>query len=217
MVLGNHEFDAGDDKLGAFLKNLTFPIISANIQSDHPVLNSTIKPFQIYEKHQLAVIGVTTEETSSISNPGKGTRFSDPVTAVQATIDFIKATTNITRFAAITHIGYEEDKKLAAETTGLHLIMGGHSHTLLGDGPNAAGSYPTIVDNKDGDEVFIVTAYSKYSCLYVVEITNPLKDGANILGILTSPMILMARSLRIREHLYTSQTLLARIPNYRLK
>jgi 2',3'-cyclic-nucleotide 2'-phosphodiesterase (5'-nucleotidase family) len=37
--------------------------------------------------------------------------------------------------------------------------MGGHSHTLLGDMPNAKGKYPTIVDNKDGDEVFIVTAY----------------------------------------------------------
>jgi 2',3'-cyclic-nucleotide 2'-phosphodiesterase (5'-nucleotidase family) len=37
--------------------------------------------------------------------------------------------------------------------------MGGHSHTLLGDMSNAKGKYPTIVDNKDGDEVFIVTAY----------------------------------------------------------
>jgi 2',3'-cyclic-nucleotide 2'-phosphodiesterase (5'-nucleotidase family) len=37
--------------------------------------------------------------------------------------------------------------------------MGGHSHTLLGDMPKAEGKYPTIIENKDGDEVFIVTAY----------------------------------------------------------
>jgi len=37
--------------------------------------------------------------------------------------------------------------------------MGGHSHTLLGDMEDAEGKYPTIVKNKDGDEVFIVTAY----------------------------------------------------------
>jgi 2',3'-cyclic-nucleotide 2'-phosphodiesterase (5'-nucleotidase family) len=79
--------------------------------------------------------------------------------AVQNAIDEIKSTTNITRIAAITHIGYEEDQKLAEATSGLQLIMGGHSHTLLGDMPNAKGKYPTIVDNKDGDEVFIVTAY----------------------------------------------------------
>jgi 2',3'-cyclic-nucleotide 2'-phosphodiesterase (5'-nucleotidase family) len=37
--------------------------------------------------------------------------------------------------------------------------MGGHSHTLLGDMEKAKGKYPTIVENQDGDEVFIVTAY----------------------------------------------------------
>jgi 2',3'-cyclic-nucleotide 2'-phosphodiesterase (5'-nucleotidase family) len=78
---------------------------------------------------------------------------------VQNAIDEIKSSTNITRIAAITHIGYEEDQKLAQATTGLQLIMGGHSHTLLGDMTGAKGKYPTIVDNKDGDEVFIVTAY----------------------------------------------------------
>lgn len=78
---------------------------------------------------------------------------------MQNAIDEIKSTTNITRIAAITHIGYDEDQKLAQATSGLQLIMGGHSHTLLGDMTNAKGKYPTIVDNKDGDEVFIVTAY----------------------------------------------------------
>lgn len=78
---------------------------------------------------------------------------------MQKAIDEIKSTTNITRIAAITHIGYEEDQKLAKATSGLQLIMGGHSHTLLGDMKDAEGKYPTIVENKDGDEVFIVTAY----------------------------------------------------------
>lgn len=172
MTLGNHEFDGGDDKLGAFLANLTnIPIISANIQSNHTILNATIKPFHIYEKYGLAVIGVTTPETPSISSPGAGTTFSDPVKAVQDTIDYIKRTTNITRIAAITHIGYEEDQKLAAETTGLQLIMGGHSHTLLGDMTGASGKYPTIVDNKDGDEVFIVTAYRWGEYLGYIDVT----------------------------------------------
>lgn len=37
--------------------------------------------------------------------------------------------------------------------------MGGHSHTLIGDMEGAAGKYPTIAKNLDGEEVFIVTAY----------------------------------------------------------
>lgn len=160
MTLGNHEFDGGDDELAAFLDNLTFPIISANIQSTNPVLNRTIKPFHIYEDYDLAVIGVTTESTPLIANVGPGTTFSPAIEAVQNTIDYIRNTTNITRIAAITHIGYEEDQRLAEETTGLHLIMGGHSHTLLSnDTENASGPYPTIRFNQDGEEVFIVTAY----------------------------------------------------------
>ncbi|KAL1610789.1 hypothetical protein SLS60_002460 [Paraconiothyrium brasiliense] len=160
MTLGNHEFDGGDEELGAFLQNLTnIPIISANIHSTNEVLNKTIKPYHIFWDKGLALIGVTTEDTASISNPGNGTTFSSAVEAVQNAIDEIKATTNITRIAAITHIGYDKDQELAAQTSGLQLIMGGHSHTLLGNMTGAEGSYPTITTNKDGDEVFIVTAY----------------------------------------------------------
>lgn len=159
MTIGNHEFDGGDDELAEFLNNLTFPIVSANIKSDHEGLNKSIKPYHIFEDKGLALIGVTTDTTPGISSPGEGTTFSDPVEAVQAAIDEIKATTNITRIAAITHIGYDKDQELAEQTSGLQLIMGGHSHTLLGDMEDAEGKYPTIVKNKDGEEVFIVTAY----------------------------------------------------------
>ncbi|KAI0490204.1 Metallo-dependent phosphatase-like protein [Xylaria cf. heliscus] len=171
MTLGNHEWDGGDDKLGDFLKNLTFPIVSANVISDNEKLNSTIKPYHIFEDYGLAVIGVTTETVPSISSPGKGTTFTDVATAVQSSIDEIKRTTNVTRIAAITHIGYEEDKKLAKATSGLQLIMGGHSHTPLGDFEGAEGPYPTLETNKDGDEVFIVTAYRWGEYLGYIDVT----------------------------------------------
>ncbi|KAJ4377712.1 hypothetical protein N0V83_000541 [Neocucurbitaria cava] len=159
MTLGNHEFDGGDEKLGQFLENLTFPIISANVHSQNEKVNKSVKPYHIFQEYGLALIGVTTNETKSISNPDDSTTFSDVVEAVQSAVDEIKATTNITRIAAITHIGYDKDQELAQAVSGLQLIMGGHSHTLLGDMEDAKGKYPTIVDNKDGDEVFIVTAY----------------------------------------------------------
>jgi 2',3'-cyclic-nucleotide 2'-phosphodiesterase (5'-nucleotidase family) len=171
MTLGNHEFDGGDDMLGEFLENLTFPIISANIQSDNPVLNRTIQPYHIYEEYGIAVIGVTTETTPGISSPGGGTIFTDVVEAVQNAIDEIYETTNVTRIAALTHIGYEEDRELAQSTTGLYLIMGGHSHTPLGTGEDEEGSYPTIVRNADDEEVFIVTAYRWGEYLGYIDVT----------------------------------------------
>jgi 2',3'-cyclic-nucleotide 2'-phosphodiesterase (5'-nucleotidase family) len=188
MTLGNHEFDGGDAELGEFLNNLTFPIISANVHSQDENVNKTVKPYTIFEEHGLALIGVTAPETASISNSDPTTIFSDTVEvcanipnnvnrslmmfqAVQGAIDEIKATTDITRIAAITHIGYDKDQELAAATTGLQLIMGGHSHTLLGDMEDAEGKYPTIVENQDGDEVFIVTAYRWGEYLGYIDVT----------------------------------------------
>jgi 2',3'-cyclic-nucleotide 2'-phosphodiesterase (5'-nucleotidase family) len=79
MTLGNHEFDAGDEKLGQFLENLTFPIISANLHSQNEKVNKSVKPYHIFEEYGLALIGVTTDETPSISNPDDSTTFSDVV------------------------------------------------------------------------------------------------------------------------------------------
>ncbi|KAF2713778.1 Metallo-dependent phosphatase [Pleomassaria siparia CBS 279.74] len=159
MTIGNHEFDGGEEKLGDFFESLNFPIIAANINSQNPKLNRTIKPYHIFQEQGLALIGVTTDTTPTISSPDESTIFSDAVEAVQNAINDIKTTTNITRIAAITHIGYDKDQELAEKTTGLQLIIGGHSHTLLGDMDKAEGKYPTIKKNKDGEEVFIVTAY----------------------------------------------------------
>lgn len=171
MTLGNHEWDGGDGELGEFLLNLTFPVVSANVISEYEALNKTIKPYVIFDKQEIALIGATTPTTVSIANVGNGTKMLDVVETVQKTIDHIKSTTNITRIVALTHIGYEEDQKLAEETTGLSLIMGGHSHTLLGDMEGAAGKYPTIKKNKDGDEVFIVTAHRWGEYLGYIDVT----------------------------------------------
>jgi 2',3'-cyclic-nucleotide 2'-phosphodiesterase (5'-nucleotidase family) len=95
-----------------------------------------------------------------ISSPGAGTTFQDPITVVQATIDHIHEKYNpSTKIIAMTHIGYDQDQLLAAKTRGVYLVIGGHSHTLLGDMPGAEGKYPTVIKNLEGEDVFVVTAF----------------------------------------------------------
>jgi 2',3'-cyclic-nucleotide 2'-phosphodiesterase (5'-nucleotidase family) len=160
MTLGNHEFDDGDDLLANFLHELDFPIISSNIHTDNSKLASALLPYKIFKKHNLAVFAVTTETTASISHPGNGTTFEDPIAAAKRTVKAIKKRhRDVKRIVALTHIGYDKDIELAKATTDISLIIGGHSHTLLGDETDAKGKYPTIETNLDGDEVFIVTAY----------------------------------------------------------
>ncbi|PPQ92091.1 hypothetical protein CVT25_008272 [Psilocybe cyanescens] len=160
MTLGNHEFDDGDDLLAAFLRNLTFPVISSNVHSKNRKLASALTPFKIFSKHKLALLAVTTETTATISNPSNLTTFEDPVAAAKSTVKFIKKYyPDINRIVALTHIGYEKDIELAKSTRDISLIIGGHSHTLLGNMAGAQGAYPTIATNLDGDEVFVVTSY----------------------------------------------------------
>lgn len=60
--------------------------------------------------------------------------------SVQQTVDYVLANENITRIVLITHIGYDDDIALAKNTRKVHLIVGGHSHTLLGNFTGAAVS-----------------------------------------------------------------------------
>ena len=96
--------------------------------------------------------------TKKVSIAGPGTDFSDPIEAVQKAINELQGL-GVNRTIALTHIGYDKDIELASKTRGLDLIIGGHSHTLIGDFPEAKGKYPTIQKDLDGQEVFIVTAY----------------------------------------------------------
>ncbi|KAK0389964.1 hypothetical protein NLU13_3537 [Sarocladium strictum] len=171
MTLGNHEWDGGDEELGLFLNNLTFPVVSANIVSEYENLKKNIKKYHIFEVYGVAVIGATTETTPGISSVGELTTFLDPIPEIQRAVYEIRNTTNITRIIALTHLGYDVDKRLAAETEGLSLIIGGHSHTPLGPMPNPLGGYPTIVDNINGDEVFVVTAYRWGEFLGYIDMT----------------------------------------------
>ncbi|KAF9032947.1 Metallo-dependent phosphatase [Panaeolus papilionaceus] len=160
MTLGNHEFDDGDDLLANFIGKLNFPVISSNIHSKNPQLATSLIPYKIFPKHKLAIIAVTTEDTATISNPSNRTTFEDPIVAAKRTVKFIKTFhRNVERIVALTHIGYDRDIELAKSTRDISLIIGGHSHTLLGNMTGSKGAYPTIATNLDGDEVFVVTSY----------------------------------------------------------
>ncbi|KAJ6500851.1 Metallo-dependent phosphatase-like protein [Mycena sanguinolenta] len=159
MTLGNHEFDQGDAYLGQFLDNLTMPIVCANVDSQDKSINSTVKPYHIFPQYKLAVVAVTTDTIPAISNSDDTTTFADPTETIQYWVDYVYAHEDVERVIAMTHIGYDVDISMARNTRGIHLIIGGHSHTLLGDMAGAAGPYPTIETNLDGEEVFVVTAY----------------------------------------------------------
>ena len=168
MTLGNHEFDRGPALLGSLAQQARFPMVSANVDvSGEPALVGRIKPFALFRfgREQVAVIGATTPSTPLMTADVGGVRFLDPAASIAPIVRELKAK-GVHRIVLLSHNGYEEDLQLARSVPGLDLIVGGHSHTLLGDrarlaalGLRPAGPYPTEVQGPEGNTVLVVQAW----------------------------------------------------------
>jgi len=160
MAVGNHEFDDGQETLAKFIDGAKFPLLSANLDvSGTPVLNGKIHPYTIKEigGEKVGIFGLTTKDVKIISNIGAGVEVKDPIETAKSVVTELE-NQGINKIIALTHLGYSEDKKLAAAVDGIDIIIGGHSHTLLGDMEGAEGPYPTVVKSPSGADELIVTA-----------------------------------------------------------
>lgn len=136
MVLGNHEFDWGRDVLTGNLQNATFPFLSANITDDNGRLLPGVRPYVIIERKgvKVALIGITTPETAYTTRMEnvKGLTFIAPREAVPRLIKEVKQK-GARLVVLLTHLGLDEDRKLAAAVPGIDVIVGGHTHTVVAD------------------------------------------------------------------------------------
>lgn len=174
FALGNHEFDDGDAGLANFLDALNSsacvtPALAANVTpaDSSPIKEGYIKPYTIIEREgqKIGLIGIDiAQKTKNSSFPDAGTTFQDETVTAQKYINELKGQ-GVNKIILMTHYQYENDLKLAANLSGVDVIVGGDSHTLLGDetfnklGFNPAGEYPTRVTDKDGNPVCVVQAW----------------------------------------------------------
>lgn len=167
MVFGNHEFDLGPRPLTDFVKGAAFPVIFGNVDaSGDKGLGPLDKDPVILEVggETVAVLGVVTSDTPEISSPGPTLRFEDPVTYLKRAVAAVQAQ-GIEHILVLSHVGVNEDIRIAAAVPGIDAIIGGHSHTLFSNtDKDAPYRYPLMADGPDGGKVPIVQAgaYSKY-------------------------------------------------------
>ena len=177
FALGNHEFDDGDGTLVQFLDFLTADphcattTISANVvpQIGTPLAPTSpidyIQPYAIkeFQGQKVAFIGITVAgKTQNSSQPLPTTQFLNEVETTQRYVDKLQVM-GIDNIVLVTHYGYQNDLALAQAVTGVDAIIGGDSHTLLGDfaqyGLPSAGAYPTMTTNANGDPVCVAQAW----------------------------------------------------------
>ena len=177
FALGNHEFDDGDAGLASFLDELAKGdcntiVLAANVMPEIGVSPLTrqsatdyFRPSHIFTRNglQIGVVGIDiARKTKQSSSPDETTLFADEFTTAQAEIEKLQSQ-GIAHIILLTHYQYANDIALAQKLQGVDVIIGGDSHTLLGDfaalGKESSGPYPTLVTNGDGDITCVAQAW----------------------------------------------------------
>ncbi len=169
VTLGNHEFDNGVEELARRVDRAEFPVLSANYDFSGSAMDGKTLPFKLFDVKGVKVgaFGLTINTRGMVDAANaRGAVYKDPVACAQWAADTLRAL-GADVVVALTHLGehstpfYIGDDSLAAKTSGIDLILGGHSHT---DGIST-------VRNKEGGEVTIVQQASQGRLLGRVDIT----------------------------------------------
>lgn len=127
---GNHEFSASLKQFNKNIQTGGFPVIDANLL-DKSTSKPALPEYIIREINgvNIAFFGLTTPAASSYKAAKEGFTLTDPIETAKKLVPELQKKADI--IIAVTHIGYDEDIKLAKEVDGIDIIIGGHSHTRL--------------------------------------------------------------------------------------
>ncbi|MBV1868604.1 MAG: 5'-nucleotidase/apyrase family protein [Marinosulfonomonas sp.] len=188
MTVGNHEFDDGPEVLRGFMDTINFPILMSNADvSGEALLAGKLAKSTVIERggEKLGLIGLTPHDTDDLASPGPNVTFTDPVGAVQGEVDKLTAQ-GVNKIIVLSHSGLNVDKRVAAETTGVDVIVGGHDNSLLSNtNERAKGPYPVMVGN-----TAIVQAYAYGK--YLGELNVTFDDAGNIIEAVGEPVLIDA-------------------------
>jgi 5'-nucleotidase len=154
-TMGNHDFDAGLDGFLHALPHANFPFLCANYDFSETILAGKTQKNRIFQRGswKIGVFGIGVELEGLVPNDKFGaTKYLDPiVTANQQAEELKKQGCNL--IICLSHLGleYDSDKVsdmvLAEKSSGIQLILGGHTHSLL--------PQPRYVKNASGQLVLI--------------------------------------------------------------
>lgn len=155
-TLGNHDFDIGLEGLNKQLPIAKFAMLNANYDFKDTILAGKIEPYKIFQRGEIkiGVFGVGIELEGLVPSKMYGnTVYKDPIPISSDIAHHLRFEQGCHLVICLSHLGYRyegtkvSDHILAAETSNIDLIIGGHTHTFL--------DKPDEVKNKDGKMVLI--------------------------------------------------------------
>ena len=137
-VIGNHEFDYGQDVLNARIDQAEFPFICDNV-SDASGALADVNGFELITKDGFTIAFVGVVETGSpglrpLTHPKKieGLTFTEGLNSFPNYED-LKADNDADLLVALTHYGYYKDQQILETYSFVDLVIGGHSNGEYGN------------------------------------------------------------------------------------
>jgi len=138
VTIGNHEFDFGLDNMIRLFKMAEFPVVCSNYDFADTELKDIVKPYLVLKRQgvRIGVFALCPPLEGLVSRKNYGPlKFLDPVEVTDRMVDVLRNQEKCDVVICLSHLGWEvsdyPDNELIKRTSGIDLILGGHSHTYL--------------------------------------------------------------------------------------
>ena len=138
VTIGNHEFDFGLENMTRLFKMATFPIVCSNYDFADTELKDIVKPYIVLKRKgvKIGVFALCPPLQGLVSTNNYGPlSFLDPVEVTDRMVDVLRNQEKCDVVICLSHLGWEvseyPDNEVIRRTSGIDLLLGGHSHTYL--------------------------------------------------------------------------------------
>lgn len=153
-TIGNHEFDFGLDNMAALFEKMEYPVVCANYDFTGTVCDGLVKPYTVIRRcgKKIGVFGLSPDPDGLVAKDNyAGVKFVSPVDAANRCVKELKSK-GCDLIVCLSHLGWKinneyNDEKLVVSTSGIDVLLGGHSHDYFPE--------PLYCKNAVGKDVFV--------------------------------------------------------------
>jgi len=137
-TIGNHEFDFGLDNMTRLFKMAKFPIVCSNYDFGNTELAKVVKKYIVIKRNgiKIGVFALCPELEGLVFAGNYGPlKYLNPSAVAQQMIDLLKNQQKCDYVICLSHLGWQKSTfpcdRVIRETSGLDLVLDGHTHTYL--------------------------------------------------------------------------------------
>lgn len=151
-TIGNHEFDFGIENMARIFALAEFPVVCANYDFTGTPCEGIVKPWAVIERggKRIGVFGLSPDPSGLVAKDCyAGVKFISPVEAASKAVAALEKE-GCDAIVCLSHLGWKipneyNDERLMKETSGIDVVLGGHSHNYIEE--------PVVYKNNKGGAV----------------------------------------------------------------